>query len=110
VVWSVPGKESQPSSPSASPKSHARHCQGNQAPTVGSWALNARNHGAAATGIERSSLKGAKRAVLDNGLTLLLHENRRLPIVVAEAFVRNTRLLEEEDKAGVAHLTGELLD
>src|SRR4029077_8955037 len=56
------------------------------------------------------SLEKARRVVLDNGLTLLLYENRRLPLVVADAFVRNVRLLEPEDKAGVAALTGRLLE
>jgi zinc protease len=60
--------------------------------------------------IQRFNLRRAHRVVLDNGLTLLLLENRRLPIVVADAFVRNGRLLEPEAQAGVAHLTGALLD
>jgi zinc protease len=60
--------------------------------------------------IQRFNLRRAQRVVLDNGLTLLLLENRRLPIVVAEAFVRNGRLLEPEAQAGVAHLAGALLD
>ena len=47
---------------------------------------------------------------LDNGVTLLLFENHRLPIVVAAASVRHTRLLEPAAKAGVAELTGRLLD
>jgi zinc protease len=56
------------------------------------------------------SLKDAKKVVLPNGLTLLMFENRRLPIVVAQAFVRNARLNEPEDKLGIAQLTGSLLD
>jgi zinc protease len=56
------------------------------------------------------SLEKAKRVVLDNGLTLLLYENHRLPIVAANAYVRNVRLDEPEQKAGVASLTGMLLD
>jgi zinc protease len=47
---------------------------------------------------------------LPNGLTLLLFENHHLPIVVADAVVKNSRLLEPEDKAGVATLTGYVLD
>lgn len=62
---------------------------------------------AAADGI---SLQNAKRVVLPNGLTLLLYENHRLPIVVAEAFVRNLRLMEPADKAGVGVLVSRLLD
>jgi zinc protease len=56
------------------------------------------------------SLKEARRVELPNGLVLLLLENHRLPIVVAEATVRRVVLLEPEDKAGVAHLVGALLD
>jgi zinc protease len=56
------------------------------------------------------SLKNAQRVVLPNGLTLLLYENHRLPLVVAEAQVKNARLLEPEQKGGVAVLTGWLLD
>jgi zinc protease len=56
------------------------------------------------------SLKDTLRVQLDNGLTLLLFENRRLPIVVADAYVRETRLREPADKAGVLALTGRLLD
>jgi len=50
------------------------------------------------------------RWTLDNGLTLLFLENRRLPILAVEAFVDAGQLYEPEDKAGVAVLTGQLLD
>jgi zinc protease len=56
------------------------------------------------------SLKDARRVELPNGLVLLLLENRRLPIVAAQASVRRARLHEPEDKLGVAALTGSLLD
>jgi zinc protease len=56
------------------------------------------------------SLKEAKRVELPNGLVLLLYENHRLPIITAEASVRHVHLLEPPDKAGVAALTGYLLD
>ncbi len=46
---------------------------------------------------------------MPNGLTLLLYENRRLPIVVAEAYVRRTKLYEPDEKAGVSTLVGNLL-
>jgi zinc protease len=55
------------------------------------------------------SLKDAQRVELPNGLTLLLYERRRLPIVVAEAFVRDVALREPENKAGVASLIGKML-
>jgi zinc protease len=56
------------------------------------------------------SLEAAKRVELPNGLTLLLFENRRLPIVVAEALVKDVRLYEPATKSGVATLVGRLLD
>jgi zinc protease len=48
--------------------------------------------------------------VLPNGLTLLLYENHRLPIVVAHASVRDVHFHEPDDKLGVATLMGYLLD
>jgi zinc protease len=56
------------------------------------------------------SLLPAKRIELPNGLVLLLWENHRLPIVVAEAHVNDVSLREPAAKAGVASLMGELLD
>jgi zinc protease len=56
------------------------------------------------------SLKRTKRVELPNGLVLLLYEDHRLPLFVAQAAVRNTTLLEPADKAGVAALTGYMLD
>jgi zinc protease len=56
------------------------------------------------------SLEKARRVQLPNGLILLLLEDHRLPIIVADASVRWVTLLEPEDKAGVATLTGMLLD
>jgi zinc protease len=69
-----------------------------------------RRAGAAAGGTGGFTLTDTKRVVLPNGLTLLLLENHRLPIVVAEAFVKHTRLTEPADNAGVASLVGALLD
>jgi zinc protease len=56
------------------------------------------------------SLQEAKRVELPNGLTLLLFENHRLPIVVVDAMLRRVSVHEPEDKAGVATLVGDLLD
>jgi zinc protease len=66
----------------------------------------------------RSSNKGGgafsfqkmQKVVLDNGLTLLLLENHRLPIVAAQAQVRHVSLFEPEGKGGLAVLTGRMLD
>lgn len=72
-----------------------------------SSALAQKEGGAASTGL---SLEKARRVELPNGLTLLLFENRRLPIFVAQAVLKDVRLHEPEDKLGVATLTGRLLD
>jgi zinc protease len=56
------------------------------------------------------SLKDAQRVELPNGMVLLLLENHRLPVVVADAWVRNVQMLEPADKAGVASLVGNMLD
>lgn len=56
------------------------------------------------------SLQQAKKVVLPNGLTLLLMENRRLPIVVAVASLKTVRRYETAEQAGVAQLMGSLLD
>lgn len=56
------------------------------------------------------SLKNAKQVILPNGLTILLMENHRLPIFVTAAALRQVRLYEPADKAGVAQLMGSVLD
>src|SRR5262249_29406628 len=55
-------------------------------------------------------LKAAKTVVLENGLKLILLENHRLPIVVAEAQVGKVRLYEPPDQIGIATLMGMLLE
>jgi zinc protease len=56
-----------------------------------------------------TNLDAMQRVVLPNGLTVLLLENHRLPIVTAAAEVRQAHLMEDEAKIGVAELTGRLL-
>ena len=56
------------------------------------------------------TLKDAMRVVLPNGLTLILYEDHRLPIVVARAAVRDATLREPVEKAGIATLVGNLLE
>lgn len=92
VVWSVPpkGAEDKP----ASAARGLRRSLARQAATAADVPF---------------SLKDTQRVVLPNGLTLLLYENRRLPIFVASASVRNVRLYEPEEQAGVSVLTGNLL-
>ncbi len=62
------------------------------------------------TGSSGLDLIKAKQTTLKNGLTLITLENRRLPIVFAQAFVSDVRLREPADKAGLAVLTGSLLE
>ena len=57
-----------------------------------------------------AALQRAKRVVLPNGLTLLMLENRRLPLFVAQAYVKDAYLREPADKPGLARLVGEMLD
>jgi zinc protease len=107
VIASVAAKEGHAPGGAAAPASPGHR----RAPLRGRFGSACARDGQVQGGpIERFNLRRTKRVVLDNGLTLLLLENRRLPVVVAEAFVRNGRLLEPAAQAGVAHLTGALLD
>jgi zinc protease len=55
-------------------------------------------------------LKDSKTVTLPNGMRLLLLENHRLPMVVAEVQIERVRLHEPADKLGVATLMGMLLE
>ncbi len=61
----------------------------------------------AAPGVD---LTKAKRVILKSGVTAVMLENRRLPIVVAEAYLKDVRLREPADKSGVAALMGQMLE
>jgi zinc protease len=98
VVWSIP-----------KPATGARRPERRETLTE-ARREHARRRADAAAGGGAFSLESAQRHVLDNGLVLLLLENHRLPIVVAEAHVGQVRLHEPEAEAGVAALTGRLLD
>jgi zinc protease len=99
VVWSIPqgkaGGNSKVGAGAPKPRSNSLKNRAARGESRGSGAY---------------SLKDAQKVTLENGLTLLLLENHRLPIVVAEAFVKDVRLVEADDKAGLATLTGRLLD
>jgi zinc protease len=97
VVWSIPGQGEKD-------KAGGRQGSSRQG---GVRRLPGR---AADAGPGQFSLENTKRVMLPNGLTLLLFENRRLPIVVADASVKWASLLEPEQKAGMAALVGMLLD
>jgi zinc protease len=97
VVWSVPrGSVGKPAGEAGAEKSPSKH----RSPT------SRAGDGQAAA----RSIKDARRVVLPNGLVMLLIEDHRLPIVVAQASVRHAALLEPAEKSGVAALTGRLLD
>jgi zinc protease len=100
VIWSVPGLKGGTSQKSG------------EVPG-GTGNRRATHPGELAQGSSTSpglSLNNAKRIVLNNGLTLLLLENHRLPVFVASALVQHGRFLEPANQAGVAALTGLLLD
>ncbi len=54
-------------------------------------------------------LQDVKRVELPNGLTLLLYEDHRLPIITAQAELHRVNAYESDDKLGVSALTGLLL-
>ena len=99
VVWSVPeeGKGAEKGERRDSPPSSVATARGRK--TAGGKP--------AARSLD---LTDAKRVVLPNGLTLLMLPNRRLPIVVADAYVADVRLREPADQSGVAALVGEMLE
>jgi len=72
--------------------------------------LALRDAPAAGGGAGGFTLTNAKRVVLPNGLTLVMLEDHRLPVVVASAAVRDVTLREPADEAGVAYLVGSLLE
>ena len=96
VVWSVP-------------KDNAKRGAGNPELKSPNHRQSAR-FAEAAAGSSSFSLTAAKRIVLPNGVTVILLEDHRLPVVVGMAEVREVMLREPAAKAGVASLTGSLLD
>lgn len=93
VVWSLPPAEKAGAAKIEVPAAPKR--QSRDEPAAGGAGLD---------------LTKAQRTKLPNGLTLVTLENRRLPIVVANAFVANVRLREPAEKAGVATLVGGMLE
>lgn len=98
VVWSLPAEANGSGIPPTRPRTATRVPSARSAFREGT------------SGASSFSLKDARRVVLPNGLTLVMLENHRLPIVVAEAHIRDVRLHEPANKPGVAALLGELLD
>jgi zinc protease len=99
VVWSVPPDEKKAAAPAAGRAEPTRRAH-RTPPT--------RQDAGGGTG--GFSLTAAKRTVLPNGLTLIMLEDHRLPVVVARAAVKDVTLREPADKAGIASLVGELLE
>ncbi|HEV3440487.1 MAG TPA: pitrilysin family protein [Gemmata sp.] len=103
VVWSVPKEEKPGGAPADSPTKKP-----NRSPLFrsSSRGLNA----AEEAGTGGFTLTAAKRVVLPNGLIVILLEDHRLPIVVANVELSEVLLREPADKAGVAALMSSLLD
>jgi zinc protease len=97
IVWSLPEGQ-KGGKPEVTP---------NAAPVMPNRQARRADAGGAASGI---SLTQAKRVVLPNGMKVILLENRRLPIVVANVAMMDVRLREPADKAGVAMLVGAMLE
>ena len=126
VVWSVAKKEPEKkplhalSAPGAMPTAlrghggpHAHGKPWAWRPTSAAAAKNRRGQPGSTqkpAAVEKVDLTRAKRTVLENGLTLILFENRRLPIVYAEAHVAKSRYYEPAEKNGVMTLVGLLLE
>jgi zinc protease len=104
VVWSLPPKEEKSGKEGGQPVPPKRK--------AGRAALFPSPHRGRGVGGEGAafSLRKARRVELPNGLVLLLYEDHRLPLFVADAEVHDTRLSEPAGKAGLAALTGSLLD
>jgi zinc protease len=66
--------------------------------------------GANEAGSTAPSLEKTKHLVLPNGMTVLLMENHRLPIVVAAASLRYVRRYEPADKSGLAQYMASILE
>ena len=68
------------------------------------------NADVAGGGAKAFSLTSAKRVVLPNGLTVIMLEDHRLPVVVASLAVKDVSLREPADKSGIASFVGGLLE
>jgi zinc protease len=96
VVWSIPADEKKAGLVPIKPNSRQLARQVNPGSVGGA--------------VGSLSLKNAQKVVLPNGLTLLLMQNNRLPIVVASASLREVRRYEPVEKSGLAQLMGSLFE
>jgi len=101
VVWSVPpeAKKCEPESAVGATRS---------AKPVAFRAPPAESKDAGGAG--EFSLANAKRTVLPNGLTVILLEDHKLPVVVGAVDVADVGLRQPADKNGIAMLVGSLLE
>ncbi len=97
VIWSVPRSAEVPKKTMA-PTSSAARGLARLAPD------------ASPSGANAYALPDAKSVTLPNGLKLWLLENHRLPVVVAEAHVRQVRMREPAERNGVSALVGNLIE
>ena len=76
--------------------------------------MHSKNNGISSTAPEMFSRDKTRfqhhRWVLENGLTVLFLENHILPVISIDAFVDAGQKYEIDDRAGIAVLTGALLD
>jgi zinc protease len=99
VVWSVPPAAKQGTGAnSASPPATARRQPLRRSPYQDT------------TAAKPLSLQQTQKVQLPNGVTLLLMENHRLPIVVAAASLKWVRRHEPAEKSGLAQLAGSLYE
>ena len=63
----------------------------------------------AANNKQGNFLADLNTVTLPNGLTLLMIENHRVPVIYTEALVQDTQLREPFEQHGIAHLVGDLL-
>ena len=111
VVWSVPADDPKPAEKMAGLSGTGNAVTESGEPiTTRSLRDRFQQKDKPAPGTAAIDLTKAKRVELKNGLVAILLENRRLPILVADAHVREVRLREPADKSGVAALLGDLLE
>ncbi len=114
VVWSVPDDDPHPPAKVSPPRKQGPLASGvtdadGPRSRVGLTRQPAQKDPAPAGGAALDLTK-AKRVELKNGMVAILLENRRLPIVVAEAYVADTRLRESAEQTGLAVLVGDMLE
>ncbi len=116
IVWSVPKEEKGGGGKNLTPQPPSLRRKGEPelplfcSPFLlreGGWGVRSFRAEGGAGGF---TLTAAKRVVLPNGLTVILLEDHRLPVVVAAADIADVRLREPVNKLGVATLMGNLLE